>query len=56
MSKRETPIKAIRAYCLRDCCAGHTKQVRFCTRDDCALYPYRMGKRPQTESEQEDKT
>ena len=40
---------------IRDCCAGHTKQVRFCTRDNCALYPYRMGKRPQTENEQEGK-
>ena len=40
-----TPIKAIRAKCL-DCCCGHPSEVRECMAKNCALYPYRMGKRP----------
>ena len=41
----DTPIKAIRAKCI-DCCCGSYKEVRLCTVIDCALYPYRMGRRP----------
>lgn len=40
-----TPIKAIRAKCL-DCCCGNVAEVRRCPSEKCALYPYRMGKRP----------
>ena len=40
-----TPVKAIRAKCL-DCCCGNTAEVRRCPAVKCALYPYRMGKRP----------
>ena len=40
-----TPIKSIRKKCL-DCCCGSRKEVRLCTIVDCALYPYRFGKRP----------
>lgn len=43
-----TPIKAIRAKCL-ECCAGQTTEVRLCTIKNCALYPYRMGRRPKDE-------
>ena len=41
----ETPIKSIRKKCL-DCCCGQLKEVRNCTVIDCALYPYRFGRRP----------
>jgi len=41
----KTPIKAIRDKCL-DCCCGSTKEVRLCTIINCALYPYRFGRRP----------
>ena len=41
----DTPIKAMRKKCL-DCCAGSRKEVRECPVIDCALYPYRFGKRP----------
>ena len=41
----KTPIKAIRAKCL-DCCCGSTKEVRLCPVIECALYPYRFGRRP----------
>ena len=40
-----TPIKTIRLKCL-DCTAGSRKEVRLCTVVQCALYPYRFGKRP----------
>jgi len=43
--KLRTPIKAIRAKCL-DCCCGSYTEINLCTIKNCALYPYRMGKRP----------
>lgn len=39
------PLKAIRAKCL-DCCCWSPKEVRECTVLDCALFPYRLGRRP----------
>ena len=44
-----TPIKSIRAYCI-ECQGGSFKEVRLCTSNDCALYAYRMGKRPSQET------
>ena len=41
----DTPIKAIRKKCI-DCCNGQYKEIRNCTVINCALYPYRMGRRP----------
>lgn len=40
-----TPLKAIRAKCL-DCCVGQPSEVRKCTDEDCALFPYRFGHNP----------
>ena len=40
-----TPLKSIRKKCL-DCTAGSRKEIRLCTVIQCALYPYRFGKRP----------
>ena len=40
-----TPIKAIRSKCL-SCCCGQVKEVRECAVKTCALWPYRLGKRP----------
>ena len=40
-----TPIKSIREKCL-DCTAGSRKEIKLCTVIQCALYPYRFGKRP----------
>jgi len=49
MAKRiklyDTPIKAIRKKCL-DCTCGQYEEIRLCPIIDCALYPYRMGKKP----------
>ncbi len=46
---RLTPVKAIRAKCL-DCSGDQPKEVRLCSIPECSLYPYRMGKRPTTET------
>lgn len=43
--KQRTPIQAMRAKCL-DCSGGQPKEVRLCPVTNCALWPYRMGKRP----------
>jgi len=43
----ETPVKAMRKKCL-DCCCGQVKEIRNCTVINCALYAYRMGRRPDT--------
>jgi len=47
-----TPLAAIRRKCM-GCGGGSFKAVRFCTLDGvnstrCALWPYRLGKRPAT--------
>ncbi len=40
-----TPIKSIRAKCL-DCSNNQYSEIKDCPIRDCALYPYRLGKRP----------
>ena len=40
-----TPIKAMRKKCI-DCTAGSYKEIRLCTIVECAIYPYRFGRRP----------
>ena len=41
----DTPVKAMRKKCL-DCCYGQVKEVRLCQAVECALWPYRFGRRP----------
>ena len=41
----KTPVQSIRAKCL-DCTCNQPKEIRECTVINCALYPYRMGRRP----------
>jgi len=38
------PMKAIRAKCLD--CNGNAYEVRLCPCEDCALWPFRLGKNP----------
>jgi len=52
-SKKITPLKVIRRKCL-DCTAGSYKEIRDCLIPDCALYPYRMGKRPKLNNRRPD--
>lgn len=40
-----TPIASIRSKCL-DCSCGSRAEVNRCELTECALWPYRMGKRP----------
>lgn len=39
------PVKAIREKCI-DCCCGSANEVKLCTVESCALYPFRFGKNP----------
>jgi hypothetical protein len=50
MSKRLTPVKAIRAFCV-ECTCGDTEWIRECPSTDCSLFPYRMGKNPNISTE-----
>lgn len=43
--KHLTPVQSIRAKCL-DCSCQQPKEVRLCPATKCALWPYRLGKRP----------
>ena len=45
MSKKITPMSAIRAKCI-ECCCGNAAEVRRCEIADCALHPYRSGHNP----------
>jgi len=40
-----TPLSAIREKCL-ECSNWSNKEVRLCPAKDCALFPFRFGKRP----------
>jgi hypothetical protein len=42
---KASPLKQIRKCCL-DCTGGSPKEVRYCTCTDCALWPFRFGRRP----------
>ena len=46
------PVKAIRAKCLYDCCAGDLKEVDECNNTKCFLYPFKNGKNPYRTSRQ----
>jgi hypothetical protein len=50
--KHPTPIEAIREKCL-DCSNGQPKEVRLCPVKSCALQPFRMGRRPKIELQNE---
>ena len=44
--RKLTPMRAIRKKCL-DCCAYQPKEVTLCTAENCPLYAFRTGHRPQ---------
>jgi len=47
--QKNSALLAIRAKCL-DCACGSDAEIRKCTLTHCALYPFRMGKRPGSKS------
>lgn len=53
MERALTPIKAIRAKCM-DCTCNQPKEIRECSITSCALWPYRMGKRPSKQQLEEE--
>ena len=48
MKQMLTPIKAIREK-RKDCTGNQLHEIRECSVTTCALWPYRMGKRPKHE-------
>lgn len=44
-TKKLTGMSAIREKCL-DCSGWNSKEVRYCTCEDCQLYPFRFGRNP----------
>ena len=44
MSTNRSPLKAIRAKCLR-CSDGSKSEVRLCPVETCPLWPFRSGHR-----------
>lgn len=47
--RKLTPVKAIRMKC-RDCCCDSAAEIRACELRHCALWPYRLGKRPKEDN------
>ena len=41
-----TPIRGVRFYCL-ECMEWSAKEIKSCTSQLCALYPYRLGSNPE---------
>jgi len=44
----ETPLRAIRTYCVKWCMNNSAYEVDACTATDCELYIYRFGKNPRS--------
>lgn len=45
MTKQLTPIQSIKKYCRYDCCANELESWKHCTRPNCPLFQFRLGKR-----------
>ena len=50
MSKKVTPLQAIRDYCLQRC--GGQAGVHSCHKYSCPLRPYRFGHRPTAKNDE----
>lgn len=46
MRRPETPLRAISAYCLAECCLGKPHRVESCQKPSCPLYAFRYGTDP----------
>lgn len=49
MRRPETPLRAIYAYCLQECCLGKPRRVDTCQEPECPLYAFRYGSDPYQE-------
>ena len=46
MEKITSPLKAIKAFCVDECCCGTYDAMKTCKREVCPLYEFRFGKNP----------
>lgn len=46
MRRPETPLQAIYAYCLQECCLGKPRRVDTCQESECPLHAFRYGTDP----------
>ncbi len=46
LSKKISPLKAIKNHCRYQCSAGEVKEWSNCQNKDCPLHPFRKGKNP----------
>ena len=44
-------LQAIKAKCI-ECSGGSKKEAKLCPCTDCPLWPFRLGKRPQTANDE----
>lgn len=44
--KKISPVKAIRHFCVKECCEGHPRKADNCEETNCPLHPFRKGKNP----------
>ena len=49
MRRPETPLRAISAYCLAECCLGKPHRVDACQESECPLHASRYGTDPYKE-------
>ena len=49
MRRPETPLRAISAYCLAECCLGKPHRVDACQESECPLHAFRYGTDPYKE-------
>ena len=42
---KRNPVKAIRLFCI-ECMGGSFEEVKNCSSQKCAIYPFRLGKNP----------
>lgn len=41
-----SPLKAIKEFCLEECCCGQYQMMKTCTKESCPLFNFRFGKNP----------
>ena len=42
---KKTPLRSIKEFCL-ECSGGSPKDRKYCEREECPLYIYRLGHNP----------
>lgn len=50
MRRPQTPLRAISAYCLAECCLGKPNRVDACQEPECPLFAFRYGTDPYSQT------